>query len=460
MAFSEITRQSVLSAIAEFDAIGREAFLDRYGFGYARSYFLGFGGRRYDSKAIVGAAHGYAFPDQGPLDSEQFSGGHATVQRLLESLGFTVDVDDAPGAPAGASLTAWNRWWDGDPEELCWLEITDRTDLGRDLNAPQTDDAGRQHWSYSLVTEANSGDVVFHYYKPDHAIVGASIIVGDAWPDTVVWGSHAPAARSDGRGAYTRDGWRRSLDQFEYFDSRVSLEDLRGAETGIRNVRDALQEEVSGSLYFPFELSTRRPLRPAQGYFTKFPVALARLFLQLESRLGVVRAPRPVPASPSRLASGAVYLDEDEEISVSEIDPFSYDPGLRERGLRGHARTQNHLAAQVRRRGLEPLRPRGEPNFDIAWRNGEVLFVAEVKSLTPANQEKQLRLGLGQVLRYRNLLESGQDEVVAVLAVEHEPSDARWLSLCADLGVRLVWPGTFEQLFIGDDDAATPAGEA
>lgn len=33
MALSDITRESVLAAIAEFDTVGREAFLWNYGFG-------------------------------------------------------------------------------------------------------------------------------------------------------------------------------------------------------------------------------------------------------------------------------------------------------------------------------------------------------------------------------------------------------------------------------------------
>jgi hypothetical protein len=93
MALADITSpQAIFDAVAEYDQIGQAAFLERYGFGPAREYFLVIEGRDYDSKAIVGAAHGYQFPDQGPLRARDFSGGYATVQRLLESLGFTVRV--------------------------------------------------------------------------------------------------------------------------------------------------------------------------------------------------------------------------------------------------------------------------------------------------------------------------------------------------------------------------------
>src|SRR4051812_45451981 len=89
-----VTRQPVLDAIAEFDRLGRDRFLEKYGFGRARSYWLLHSGRRYDSKAIIGAAHGYAWPRVGPLGPGDFVGGEASVKRKLEQLRFTVEVDD------------------------------------------------------------------------------------------------------------------------------------------------------------------------------------------------------------------------------------------------------------------------------------------------------------------------------------------------------------------------------
>lgn len=83
---------AVRAAIAEFDNVGRTRFLAKYGFGKSREYMLrdSATGRLYDSKAIVGAAYGYAFPDDGPLRAEDFSGGESTVERILVSLGFEV----------------------------------------------------------------------------------------------------------------------------------------------------------------------------------------------------------------------------------------------------------------------------------------------------------------------------------------------------------------------------------
>jgi hypothetical protein len=85
-------RESILSAIEEYETLGRDRFLRRYGFGPAQSYFLVHGGKWYDSKAIVGAAFGYENPSHGPLKSHKFSGGRLTVKRWLEELGFEVQV--------------------------------------------------------------------------------------------------------------------------------------------------------------------------------------------------------------------------------------------------------------------------------------------------------------------------------------------------------------------------------
>ena len=87
---SDLTTGGVQSAIAEFDALGRDEFLSTYGFGRSRSYFLVLDGKRYDSKAICGAAHGYDRPSEGPLTADRFSGGNATVAHMLERLGFEV----------------------------------------------------------------------------------------------------------------------------------------------------------------------------------------------------------------------------------------------------------------------------------------------------------------------------------------------------------------------------------
>src|SRR4051794_35572542 len=87
---NDVSRKAVLRAMQEFDELGRQAFLAKYHFGPARDYFIVRERRPYDSKAVLGAAYGVDHPDNGPLRSDQFSGGEATVVRRLEELGFEV----------------------------------------------------------------------------------------------------------------------------------------------------------------------------------------------------------------------------------------------------------------------------------------------------------------------------------------------------------------------------------
>ena len=90
MALGDVTeRGAVLAAMQEFDRLGRDDFLHRYGFGPSREYEVLHNGQRYDSKAVLGAAHGHQHGDAGPLRSDDFSGGAPTI-RKLEELGFNV----------------------------------------------------------------------------------------------------------------------------------------------------------------------------------------------------------------------------------------------------------------------------------------------------------------------------------------------------------------------------------
>ena len=62
MGLGDLTsREAVIAAVQEFDKIGEEAFLSKYGYGPARRFFLILGGKLYPSKAIVGVACGYQF---------------------------------------------------------------------------------------------------------------------------------------------------------------------------------------------------------------------------------------------------------------------------------------------------------------------------------------------------------------------------------------------------------------
>ncbi|GGX15822.1 hypothetical protein GCM10010321_32640 [Streptomyces chartreusis] len=69
------------------------------------------------------------------------------------------------------------------------------------------------------------------------------------------------------------------------------------------------------------------------------------------------------------------------------------------------------------------------------------MAVCEVKSLTMANEARQLRAGLGQVLDYQDQLRERTLQASAVLWIERALSEGRWIDLCHRVGVILAWPG-------------------
>ena len=89
---TEITnRKSIERAIAEYDEIGKNTFLSRYGYGESREYLIINNAKYYDSKAIVGVAYKYQFPNEEPLKHTEFSGGLNTVVPLLTQLKFKIE---------------------------------------------------------------------------------------------------------------------------------------------------------------------------------------------------------------------------------------------------------------------------------------------------------------------------------------------------------------------------------
>jgi hypothetical protein len=170
------------------------------------------------------------------------------------------------------------------------------------------------------------------------------------------------------------------------------------------------------------------------------------------------------PARPARRVVGertkptfaTPYRRANESPAVNAPSPFAVDPNEVDRALAAHARTQNALERHVAELGFRTHSPGpSDPDFDLAWRDGDTIVVAEVKSLTERNERGQLRLGIGQILDYEQTIRQAGLSVSSVLCVERPPADAAyWLGLCARLGVRLIWPPSFGR----DPRAAAPPG--
>lgn len=359
-------------------------------------------------------------------------------------------VDD-PGADYRLSAAGeLNVWWLSDQAERFWLEITDRPDIGVDVHCPQRDANGHRTPGYSLIWWLRHDDIVFHYDKNQHAITGWSRAIGNVVEAPVLWLSHRGATRRRLGSARPQPGWWLDLEGPYALSQPLTLQQLRARGAVVRAVMDQLRQRESGALYFPFFFYGGDELRPMQPYLSKLPAALVAGLGQLAEAALASAVTQPLvgaePTADPRV--GGEYRTASVSNLPDTRDPFSVDPAVVERGLRGHADTQNALAAALAAAGITPHSPRPvDPNFDLAWESDGTVFVAEVKSTTPQNEERQLRLGLGQVLRYRNLIAGSGDTVTAVLAAERVPADPSWQALCEDLGVVLVSPPRFDPLF-------------
>jgi len=90
------------------------------------------------------------------------------------------------------------EWWEGAPGERYWCEITDREVIGEDLWCPQLDESEKPkpYWSYSMINEVAQGDIVFHYYTPDRAYLGASVACGVVEDTEIVHAPHGTVGRT------------------------------------------------------------------------------------------------------------------------------------------------------------------------------------------------------------------------------------------------------------------------
>ncbi|MGH2853637.1 MAG: hypothetical protein ACRDLF_05540 [Solirubrobacteraceae bacterium] len=322
-----------------------------------------------------------------------------------------------------------DRWWTVVPAERFWLEVSGRETFGRDLRAP--DDARTSH---ALVREVKLGDLIFHYSKRSRSIVGWSEVVGPP--------------------RHVENEYRVELGGMLGF-MRVDLARLRDFDTAIRQTASEMSDRGYALRGFPFERSKTRRVRPLPAYLSKLPLRIVATIPELAAAVSLS------PGAPLRRLPGqgrevgGAYRSANEGVTIpaiisQESEAWRIEQAAQrtERSTREHHRLQNRLARYLRDHGMPTLSPQGDDvAFDLAWRAGNGLAFAEVKSLPQDHASQRLRLGLGQCLFYRHALQTRlMKSVAACLVVPREPDDPAWLGACADVGVILVWPTRFAEL--------------
>ncbi len=308
-------------------------------------------------------------------------------------------------------------WWRRQRRERYWVVVEYRGDhdaVGDPL-ATKRDGAGYTPWHHRLVTDARVGDVVFHY---------------EPWQQLVTHRSRVAGRARDGRRA-GKPAWRLPISEVEPLVRPVSLAALRERDADIRRTINALGDVHGEPLYLPF-VHRDGQLHFNQIYFAKLPADIVRLFPDLRRGAAAEAAGlpyRPATADPTTRSASTV---------------FTTDPAKLERAVASHQRVQDQVAKQAGKAGWAAHRARPvDPDYDLLLARDGTAVVVEVKSLTKDNEDRQMRLGLGQVLMYRHQLAAsrppGVRRVLAAIAVERRPTNPAWLELCNNVDVALAW---------------------
>lgn len=136
------------------------------------------------------------------------------------------------------------------------------------------------------------------------------------------------------------------------------------------------------------------------------------------------------------------------QIPVHEGVERSTNLNALDRGTAAHEATLRLL--EVHLHPMDTLQVSRVP-VDAAWilpSAPTVLNIAEVKSLTEANEAHQIRLAIGQLIDYRSALASalpyGTVGVRAFLALERRPlGSERWQVVTDSVGITLTWAPDF-----------------
>lgn len=174
-------------------------------------------------------------------------------------------------------------WWDGEPSENVYMEITRRDDMGADLKAPSAARGGGVTPGYALVAVVRPGDVIVHYDSRDEEIIGASVVTGDAEPAPIYWVARGTSARRAGEQERWLPGIRVPLGHYRELGEPVTLADIRARRGDLFQLRAQLQDRARGqAIYFPW-IPYQDTLRTFQSYLVKMPRAAIGMFPQLRA---------------------------------------------------------------------------------------------------------------------------------------------------------------------------------
>jgi len=306
-------------------------------------------------------------------------------------------------------------WWEQDPDERYWVEITDRPDIGADLKCPQDDEGGKKQWSYRLINLIWPGDIVFHYSKPKKEFVGASVAGGPLETRPILWAPHGTVGRKKTQKRTPRPGWWLPLYQYTHSATPLGIAELRKREEA-RWIWEWTTEkkERLGTVAAPFQLDPNS-LRPNQAYLAKMPADFVRRWEPLNDLAERLAGRQDEFAEMARTFPPAGSMSN--KVRSAEFKPKSADEYVAQ--IRGGVQRRCEatrdscalLVSILQSKGAKVSTP--HPIDLLMTSPATVLF--EAKVVRGGNAVQAVREAVGQLLEYRYFLGPQTAELCVLL---------------------------------------------
>ena len=337
-------------------------------------------------------------------------------------------------------------WWDTLDEEKYWVEITDRRDIGRDLNCPQTDDRGKPEGSYSLIKAIKPGDVVFHYSTRKQRIEGASVAGGPLEERATTWIAHGRLARLKPI-QVQRPGWWLPIYGFSEAKQKLTLAEVRqpgdqawiyqwihSKAVDIQNRRNAGERKLQKAIAAPFQRYGGYTLRAQQGYLTKMPVDFINRWTKLSDTVDALSTQQEqlsvlAEVYPFEEAIGSL---DGVFVAKSAADYEVEIKSATQRRTRKHEKLVNEAATILTSLGASVSSPHPIDLFITS----PVRVIVEAKIGFPTPRYA-IRHALGQLHEYRYFLKHFGAKLCVLL--EQKPDDALIAYSEIELQLLVAW---------------------
>jgi Domain of unknown function (DUF3883) len=186
-------------------------------------------------------------------------------------------------------------WWSNRPTEDLFMEITQRDDIGCDLNAPLVARGGVETSGYALLSAVKAGNIVVHYDSATAQIVGVSRATGERFNQPVWWAARGSYARKAGAKPAWLPGLFVPLEGYHPLPKPLPLAVIQERRAALFAVKAALEAEHPGrSLYFPWT-TYQGSLRTFQSYLAKLPRAALDVLPELGDAVARLAADSAIP---------------------------------------------------------------------------------------------------------------------------------------------------------------------